>query len=121
MSVVASLLSLVLFIAFASAGAQKILFNPAVSRIAGHLGFTKRVYQRVGGLEVIGAIAVLAGMAAQRSTFLGILNIAAAGGLTVLMAMAVITHLRKSDALKFYAPALGLGVLAVIELVARLT
>jgi uncharacterized membrane protein YphA (DoxX/SURF4 family) len=119
MSVVAALLSIALFLAFASAGAQKIVFNPAMSAAADHLGFRKRTYQYIGGLEVLGAIALLVGLAAKGTSALALLNEIGAGGLFLMMALAVTFHLRKGDAAKYYTPALALGVLALVELVFR--
>lgn len=120
MSTVAALLSIVLFLAFGSAGAQKIVFNPTMSHTADHLGFTKRAYQRIGGLEVIGAIALLIGLAAKGSSILAILNEVAAAAFIVLMFLAVMTQLRKGDGAKFFTPALVLGVVSLVELIARL-
>lgn len=121
MSVVASLLSIVLFLAFASAGVQKIIFNPVMSKAAGHVGLTKRSYRAIGGIEVLGAIWLLIGLAAKGSSLLAIVNEMAAGGLFVMMVLAVIVHLRKGDKAKYFAPALLLGVLALSELIFRLS
>lgn len=120
MTVVAALLSIALFLAFGSSGAQRIIFNPAMSKAADHLGFTKRGYQRIGGLEVLGAIALLIGLAARGSSFLAVLNEAAAGGLFIMMVLAVSIHLRQGDGAKYVAPALVLAVLALLELIFRL-
>jgi uncharacterized membrane protein YphA (DoxX/SURF4 family) len=120
MSVVASLLSIVLFLAFGSAGAQKLIFNPVMSKAADHLGFTKRSYRAIGGIEVLGAIGLLIGLAAKGSSFLAIVNEIAAAGLCVMMVLAVIFHLRRGDKAKYFAPALVLGVLALLELIFRL-
>jgi hypothetical protein len=121
MSVFAALLSIVLFVAFAASGAQKIVFNPVISKTAEHLGFTKRGYQRIGVLELAGALGVIVGVVAHRSSLLGILNELAAVGLALTMALAVRVHLRYGDGAKLLAPALTLGVLAVVELVVRLS
>jgi uncharacterized membrane protein YphA (DoxX/SURF4 family) len=120
MSVVASLLSIVLFLAFSSAGAQKIIFNPVMSKAAGHLGFTKRSYRGIGLIEVLGAIGLLIGLAAKGSSLLAIVNEIAAAGLFVMMVLAVTFHLRNGDKAKYFAPALILGVLALLELIFRL-
>ncbi|HEV3188695.1 MAG TPA: DoxX family protein [Acidimicrobiales bacterium] len=121
MSVVASLLSIVLFLAFASAGTQKIIFNPVMSKAAGHLGFTKRSYRSIGAIELLGATGVLVGLAARGTSPLAILNEVAAGGLFVMMVLAVIVHLQKRDKTKLLVPALALGVLAIAELIVRLS
>jgi uncharacterized membrane protein YphA (DoxX/SURF4 family) len=120
MFVVAVVLSVVLFVSFASAGAQKIVFNPAMSKSAEHLGFTKRGFQRVGFVELLGALAVLAGLVASRGSALGVLNEIAAAALTVMMGLAVRVHLRRGDATKYITPALVLGVMALVEVICRL-
>lgn len=120
MSVAASLLSIALFLAFGSAGAQKIIFNPVMSKAAGHLGFTKRSYRAIGGIELLGAVGLLIGLAAKGSSLLAIVNVIAASGLFVMMVLAVTFHLRKGDKAKYFAPALVLGVLALTELIFRL-
>lgn len=120
MAVVASLLSIALFLAFASAGAQKIVFNPAMSNATERLGLRKRTYQYLGVVEVVGGVALLAGLAATGTSPLRIVNEVGAGALAVLMALEVLTHLRKGDAFKYVTPPLALGVLAIVELVFRL-
>jgi uncharacterized membrane protein YphA (DoxX/SURF4 family) len=120
MFVVAVLLSVVLFVSFASAGAQKIVFNPSTSKAAEHLGFTKRGYQRIGVVELLGAAAVIAGLVASRSSILGVLNEIAAAAFTLMMVMAIRIHLRQGDATKYVTPALALGVMALAEVICRL-
>lgn len=119
MSIAASLLSIALFLIFGSAGAQKIVFNPTMSKTADHLGFTKRAYQRVGVIEVVGAVALLVGLSSTRSSVLGIINEVAAGGFVVMMLLAVATHLRKGDGVKGFSPALVLGLLSLAALICR--
>jgi hypothetical protein len=120
MAVAASLLSIALFLAFASAGIQKLLFHPAIEHIADRLGYSRPAYRRIGLLEVIGAIALMAGIVATGTTFLAILNEAAAGALTILMAFALVVHLRHGEKAKYFTPALVLGLLALLELILRL-
>jgi len=120
MSAVAVLLTIILSIAFLASGLQKIIFNPTMSRAADHLGFTKSVYQRVGGLEIAGAVGLLVGVAAWGSSFWALLNDAAAFGLFALMMGAAVTQFRKGDKAPALAPVLVLGVLALLEMVLRL-
>jgi hypothetical protein len=120
MSAVAAILSIILFLVFASSGIQKVIFNPMMSELAARLEFTKRAYQRIGALEVAGAIGLLAGLAAKSTSFWGIVNVAAAAGLTLTMVLAVVLHLRKGESFKLFAPALALGLLALLELIFRL-
>ena len=119
MSVVASLLSIILFLAFVTSGAQKIQFNPYTSAVAQRLGFSKRAYRRIGALEIVGAIAVLVGLASARGSLLGVINIVASGVLAVVMLLAVVVHLRAKDPFKSYAPALVLFALAVLQVICR--
>lgn len=120
MFVVAVLLSVVLFLSFALAGAQKIVFSPSTSKAAEHLGFTRRGYRRIGLVELLGAVAVISGLVASRGSALGLLNEAAAAAFTLMMAMAVRVHLRQGDSTKYLTPALALGVLALLEVICRL-
>jgi uncharacterized membrane protein YphA (DoxX/SURF4 family) len=120
MRAVASILSIVVFLAFATTGAQKMIFNTMASKSAEHLGFKKRTFQLVGLIEAIGALGVLIGLAAKKGTFLTLLNEVAAGGLLVAMIATTVFHLRKGDGLKGSAPALTLGAVCLIEIVLRL-
>ena len=120
MAVAASLLSIALFLAFASAGIQKLLFNPAMANTADRLGFSRPAYRRLGLVELLGGIAIMAGLVGKGTTFLAILNEAAAGVLALLMAAALFVHLRNGDKAKYFTPALALGVAAVVEVVLRL-
>lgn len=120
MLAVAAILSIVLFLAFATSGLQKVLFNPVMSGSAEHLGFTKSAFQRIGTVEIAGALGLMLGLAAKGSTWLGVINEAAAVGLVVAMALAVVVHVRKGDPFKMFTPAMALGVLALAELIFRL-
>ncbi len=120
MAAVASIISIMLFLVFASAGIQKVTFNPLMSAGASRLGFSKSAYQRIGMLEILGGIALLAGLAATGTSPWAILNDVAAGALTILMILATATHLRHGEKWKSYAPALGLAGLSLVELVLRL-
>lgn len=120
MSAVASILSIILFLAFLTSGIQKVLFNPMASQSAGHLGFSKSAFQRIGVLEIVGGVAVMAGLAAKGTSFWALLNEGAAGALTIMMVLAVYYHVREHDGLKVFAPAAGLGLLALLELIFRL-
>jgi hypothetical protein len=120
MRAVASILSIIVFLAFATTGLQKLIFNTMASQASEHLGFSKSAFQRVGVLEFLGAVGVLVGLAAKHGTWLALVNEVAAGALALLMVAATAVHLRKGDGLKGSAPAWGLGLLCVLELVLRL-
>jgi DoxX-like family len=117
---VASILSIALFLAFATSGLQKLIYNTMASQVADHLGFSKAALRRIGLLESLGALAVLVGLAAHKGATLAWLNIAGAVGLVALMVGAVVLHLRKGDGFKGSMPALALGVVCVVEVVLRL-
>ncbi len=121
MAAVASIISIMLFLVFVSAGIQKVTFNPLMSAGASRLGFSKSAYQRIGLLEILGGVGVLVGLAATGTSMLAIINDASAGALTILMILASATHMRHGEKWKSYAPALGLAVLALLELVLRLS
>ena len=120
MRAVASILSIVLFLAFATSGAQKLIFNTMASQSAEHLGLKKKLFQGVGLAEVVGALGVLIGLAAKHGSLLAWLNIAAATGLLVMMVAATALHLRRGDGLKGATPALSLGVVCLVEVILRL-
>ena len=120
MAAVASVVSIVLFLAFLTAGLQKVLFSPAMSHAAEHLGLTKRLYQRIGVIEMVAGVAVMVGLVGKGASLPAILNEVAGAGLVALMIGAVVVHRRRSDAFAAYGPALGLGLLAALEVVFRL-
>lgn len=121
MTAVAGILSIVLFLAFLTSGIQKVLFNPMASQSAGHLGFSKSSFQRIGAFEIAGGIAVMAGLAAKGASFWAILNEVAAGGLAITVGLVAYFHVRKGDDFKVLAPAVGLAVVALAELIFRLS
>lgn len=120
MAVAASMVSIVLFLAYMTAGAQKVVFNPFMSQTAERLGFTKAGFRRVGVVELVGAVAVLVGLAST-GNWLAYLNEAGAAVLALAASVTVVGQLRARDALRRYAPLLVMGALAAAELVVRLT
>ncbi|HUX04781.1 MAG TPA: DoxX family protein [Acidimicrobiales bacterium] len=120
MTALASILSIALFLAFVSTGVQKIRFNPLVSASASRLGYTKRAYQRLGALEVLGGIALMIGLSSTGSSLPAIVNDIGAAGLTVMMGAALVVQMRRGDGVRLYAWVLGLGVASLLELIFRL-
>jgi uncharacterized membrane protein YphA (DoxX/SURF4 family) len=120
MRAVASILSIIIFLAFATTGAQKLIFNTMASQTAERLGFKKKTFQAVGLLEVLGALGVMIGLVGKHGSWLALLNEVAAGCLILAMLATTVVHLRKGDGLKGSAPAMGLGLLCLIELIFRL-
>jgi uncharacterized membrane protein YphA (DoxX/SURF4 family) len=106
--------SALLALAFLGAGFGKVTGpEPKVAEMAGHVGFSARSYRGIGALEIAGAAGVLIGL------YFAPLGIAAAIGLALLMAGAVIAHIRVKDKFALTAPSAVLGVIAVIALVLR--
>ena len=120
MRAVASIISIVIFLAFATAGAQKMIFNTMASQSAERLGVRKKSFQLIGLLEVLGAMGVMVGLASKHGSALTTLNEVAASGLLITTLAATVVHLRKGDGLKGSAPALALGALCLVEVILRL-
>lgn len=120
MSAVAALLSLALFITFAGSAIQKFIFSSLTASNAEHLGFSKSAFQRIGVLELAGALGLICGLSATSGLW-AVLNEVAAGGLTVTMLAAIVYHRRAGDKFKGYSAALIIGLACVAELVVRLS
>ncbi|MGH9019576.1 MAG: DoxX family protein [Acidimicrobiales bacterium] len=120
MAAVASIASIVLFLAFMTLGAQKLVFNPAMSHAADRARLTRSAFRRVGAVELVGSLGVLAGLAATGDA-LATINEAAAGLLVLVSGVVVARLWRSQMALRFWAPTLGLAALALAEGVVRLT
>jgi len=119
MLAVSAILSIMLFLMFASSGIQKLRFTHVMAQSADHLGFSKAAYKRIGALEILGGIGLMAGLSAKTGVW-ALLNEAAAGGLLLTMLLAVYFHVRKGDNIKFFGPAVVLSVLCAVELVFRI-
>ena len=84
---------------FTALGAMKILAVPPMQARAAHAGFSVAAYRRIGVLEVAGAAGVLAGLI--RPLLGGLAGV----GLLLLLAGAMVTHLRNHDGPREVAPA----------------
>jgi hypothetical protein len=98
-------------VVFAALGAAKILAVPPMRIRATHLGFSVAAYRAIGILEVAGAIGVLVGVAAP--VFGGV----AGAALLLLLAGALVAHLRNGDSPRHVVPALVAGVLVAAYLI----
>ncbi|UJW33961.1 DoxX family protein [Saccharothrix sp. AJ9571] len=99
-------LSVVLAAVFCAAGGSKLAGAPAMRQSAAHLRVTPARDRLVGALELAAVAGLLIGF------WVVWLGIAASAGLVLLMAGAVVVHLRVRDQLGRYLPALVLGLLA---------
>ncbi|MGW1798742.1 DoxX family protein [Streptomyces sp. NPDC001984] len=111
MSTTTTVLAVVLAALFLLLGSAKLAAVPAMRQAAAHVGMTTTHYRLLGALEVAAAAGLLAGL---RITALGA---AASGGLILLMAGAVVVHLRSSDPAARCLPAAVVGALAAVHLV----
>lgn len=108
---------ILLALAFAAAGTMKLI-TPQSQLVANGMGwaqsFSDAQVKLIGAAEVLGAIGLVAPAA---TGILPILTPTAAAGLALLMAGALMTHLRRGE--PFIVP-LVLGLLAVIIVWLRL-
>ncbi|MEU2632047.1 DoxX family protein [Kitasatospora sp. NPDC007106] len=111
MSTTATVLAVLLTGMFLLFGSAKLAAVPAMRQAAGHVGMTTTHYRLLGALEVAAAAGLLLGL---RITALGA---AASVGLILLMAGAVVVHLRSGDPAARCLPAVVVGVLAGAHLV----
>ena len=103
-----TILSVILAAAFLIAGAARIRMIPVMFNQARTLGIHYPQFRLIGVLEVVFALCVLAGIWVSWLGTFGSLM------LTIMMAVAILAHARANDALKNYAPASVLGILAFI-------
>jgi hypothetical protein len=113
--VIAGVIASVLLALVAAASAvPKLAGTRQMLDEATHLGIPRTGYVVIGALELAAAAGLLAGLAVAP------LGVAAAGGLVLMMAGAVVSHLRAGDRAAALVPALGVGVLSVATVVLRL-
>lgn len=100
-----------LVVAFAALGSAKLAAVPAMRAKADHVGLSVAAYRRIGFLEVLAVLGLLAG------AFLPVIGALAAVGLLALLGGAVVVHLRNGDGVRGIAPAVVLGLVTVTFLV----
>ena len=98
-------------VVFAALGAAKVLALPAMQVRATHLGFSVTAYRAIGILEIAGAAGVLVGVSAP------VIGGLAGAGLLILLAGAVVAHLRNGDSPRHLVPAVVAGLLVAAYLV----
>ncbi|GGS84596.1 DoxX family protein [Nonomuraea spiralis] len=106
-----AVLSVLLALAFAGAGYPKLSGQDAMAAQLGKLGVPAGFMRVIGALEILGAAGLIAGL------WIEPLGVAAATGLALLMAGAVVTHVKARDAAKGTVPSLVLCILSVATLV----
>ncbi|MER6128507.1 DoxX family protein [Streptomyces sp. NPDC001795] len=112
MSTTAIVLAVLLAGIFLLLGSAKLAAVPAMRQAAAHVGMTTTYYRLLGALEVAAAAGLLLGL------WITVLGAAASVGLILLMAGAVVVHLRSGDPAARCLPAVIAGALAGAHLVA---
>jgi hypothetical protein len=102
-----SLLAALLVVAFAAVGTAKLAAMPAMRAKAEHVGFSVTAYRRIGLLEVLGVVGLLVG------ALVPVIGALAAAGLLMLLAGAVVAHVRNGDGIREIAPAVVLGLVTL--------
>lgn len=114
MTLAAAILAVLLALIFFALGTAKILALQPMRELAAEAGFTVAAYRRIGLLEVAAAVGLLVGL------FQPLIGVLAGAGLLLLLAGAVVVHLRKGDGPRKYAPAVICAVLVAAYLVLQL-
>ncbi|MEU6352996.1 DoxX family protein [Streptomyces sp. NPDC047072] len=114
MSALDTILTCLLALWFTLLSAGKLLGTAQMAERAAHLGFTVGGYRVIGALELAGVLGLFAGWSVTG------LGIVAAAGFLLLLAGAVLAHLRAGDRLPAAAPAILSAVLVVAYLIALL-
>jgi len=108
--IVLAVIAAVVFLLF---GAAKVFALAPMRERAAHAGFSVGAYRVIGVLEVAGAAGLLVGLAVR------VLGFLAGVGLLLLLAGAVVTHVRNRDRGSDLVPALVCAALVGGYLVAR--
>lgn len=99
------LLSVLVAALFLALGAAKLLALAPMRKLAADAGFSVQAYRGIGVLEVAGAAGILLGLVVP------VLGGLAGTGLLLLLAGALITHVRNRDGLRELAPAVVCALL----------
>lgn len=113
MFVAAVILSVLLAIGFTLASLPKVSSADSMVGELGRLGVSSGLGRLIGALEFLGAAGLVIGL------WIGPLGIAAATGLALLMAGAVVYHLKAHDSAKKTVPSLVLLLLSAAALILR--
>lgn len=110
MTVYVTLLAVLFFVV----GAAKVLALAPMRELAAEVGFSLTAYRGIGTLEVAGAAGIALGLVVP------LLGGLAGASLLLLLAGAVITHIRNGDGVRKLAPAVVCALLVVGYLVTLL-
>jgi len=105
-----TVLAIALAAFFVGLGTGKVLAVPSMPQRAADVGYSVDAYRRIGSLELAGAVGLLVGIAVVP------VGTAAGAGLLLLLAGALVTHLRHRDEPATVAPAAAAAVLVLAYL-----
>jgi hypothetical protein len=119
MFIAATVLGIILALAFAGAGGSKLAGVPAMRAAAAHLELPYSTFRWIGLAEVVAAVGIIVGL--WRVGF-GSINLAVLSGacLVILMIGAASMHMRAGDKPAQWAPAASLAVLTFVFVVVRM-
>jgi DoxX-like family len=107
MNIASAVLAVILAVFFLSLGTAKILALAPMRKLAGSIDFSVTAYRGIGMLEAAAAIGLLVGFAVP------LLGEIAGIGLLALLGGALVTHLRKGQGPREFAPAIACALLVV--------
>lgn len=113
MTLAAAILAVLLALIFSALGTAKILALRPMRALAEEVGFSVSAYRRIGMLELAAAAGLLIGLIEP------LIGALAGAGLLLLLGGAVLTHVRKGQGAKKFAPAVAVGLLVAAYLVIR--
>lgn len=113
MSLAVAIIDILLAIGFLAAGSIKVIGIKTSIQMRDHVAVAAPLWRVIGALELAAAAGLVAGL------FIPALGVAAAIGLSLLLAGAVVAHLRVDDA-GGASPALAMLVLAIVFIVIRI-
>ncbi|VVJ17609.1 Uncharacterised protein [Amycolatopsis camponoti] len=109
---VLTVLAVLVAAVFLLIGAAKLFALAPMRERAAHAGFSVTAYRGIGALEIAGAAGLLLGLTVP------VLGALAGAGLLLLLAGAVITHVRNRDGVRDLTPAVVCAVCVAGYLVA---
>jgi DoxX-like family len=111
--IITIVLAVLLSLVYAGGGLQKVTGAESGLKNADHVGASHGLWKGIGALELLAVVGLLVGLAVWP------LGVAAGIGLVLLMAGAVVFHVRAGDTVKGFGPAVILGILALAEVIVR--
>jgi hypothetical protein len=120
MAATASVISIALFLTFATSGAWKIANNAYAEGLAQRLNARESAWRILGAAEILVGLAVLAGLKGAPGSAWGIVNEAGAVVGTALALVMVVRMSRGQYERRSWLPWVGIAVVAIVELAFRL-